>query len=275
MKRFLIPILLSAIALTTFTECSKGPSFIPNKGTVVVLNGMGEKDTIPYTCNFCDSLISDTSLFNEIIRRSTSETRAKLNYPLSFIPRKIELGFAKIDSIILVSSNKVLDSVINAIVKYDYIAKNGYGNELEGDAYSQFYTRGSKILEIQDEIKLENLKFIEGNINRSLSLYDEDKSIEIIPTEEKHLIVITSNTCVDNGSWLVIKLESGEEVQLTSWNDYNCKGTSYFNGFTEEQVQILKNSRIRSIIFHDDESIGFYPPSNKSDYFIQLMDLLY
>ena len=136
-----------------------------------------------------------------------------------------------------------------------------------------FYLVNGLISDISESIKLEDLKFEEKSINRTLSLSYNTSFIEIIQTKDKSLIVKSSVSCVDEGTWLLIKLLNGDEIKLVSWNDFNCDGTSYFRWFTKQQIEKLKTNKIESISVVDDKSVAVIVPKNKSDYFIQLLNL--
>jgi hypothetical protein len=269
---------LLIITLLLFFSCSNKNGqnkIIDNNGKMVVLNGKGISDTVLFQCLGCKENIKDTSVFNSIFREASLRVKNKLSYPLSFDPVRIEITTTVKDSLIDVSSNKLISNVLSVIAKYFYTAKNGYGNELEGNSYVSFYFKDSKIEEIEDKIKLDSLQFNDKIINRTLSLYtpNEDASIEIIPSRDKSLIVITSLNCVDENAWLVIKLENDTEIRLTSWNDFNCEGRAYFNKLSASQQKQLASSPVKFISFVDKKSVSCIVPPNEKDYFIQLISL--
>lgn len=248
-----------------------------NKGEVIVANGKDVKDTIKYSCIGCEENLSDVTIFNKIVNEATDRMRNGLKYPLSFIPKGLELTIIKEDSLYSFSTNNKINDVLLIIADNKYIAKNGYGNELEGESTKSFYVQNGKIKDLKDDIKLPDLEIKDENINRDLTIYsvDNEKSIQIIPTIKKSLIVISTLRCVDEGSWLVIKLSNEKEVKLVSWNDFNCEGTSYFNEFNKEQIVELTSNKVKSIMIVDEEGISCEVPKNQSDYFQQLVKLLY
>lgn len=275
--------ILIVVLTTTFilTSCqgskSKEAEKVKNEGKVIVLNGQGKNDTIDYKGVGCVENIKDTALLNTIIREMSERTKKLLNFPLTFNPQKIELTVIKQDSLYYFDSNKKIENTILVIAKSFYIAKNAYGTEIEGDNMTSFYVKDDKITDLEDQIRLDSLKFDGENINRKLSLYSkyDESAIDILPTKGKDYIVFSSLNCVDEGTWLLIGLENGEEIKLISWNDFNCDGKSYFNPFSSKQVQKLKEVKIKSISIVDKKSVTCMVPKNETDYFIQLMKLMY
>lgn len=276
MKRTLCALFLATIALALFTECSKSPSFIPNTGKVVVLNGQGKYDTITYTCDNCDSLLSDTALFHSVVRKANEEAKNSLKFPRTFVPEKIELNIIRKDGIELVTTDKLLDSVLVFDVKSKFIGKTAMGVEKDSESESRIFSKDGKIIDVENNIKLDSLAFIDNLINRGLLLYDESyEYIHIIPYKNGTIIVLSSLGCVDENSGLHIMLENGDIVRRYSWNDFNCEGKSYFNGFNINDLEILRKNQIEMVRFSsDDKSLSFFPANNQKDYFIQLSKLI-
>lgn len=251
---------------------------VKNDGRVIVLDGQGNNDTIVFKGVGCVENITDTALFNALIKESSERTKRVLNFPLSYNPTELELIVTKEDSLFNFADNKKFENTYKVISKLNYIAKNAFGTEMEGEYYSSYYVVNNKITDISEKIKLEDLKFNEeGIINRTLNLYSVGSTdhIELMPTDRKTYIVSSSISCIDKGAWLVLHLEKNNEIKLVSWNDFNCDGTSYFRSLDEEQIQILKTYKLDYITLTDDNSIVCSVPENESDYFIQLMKLLY
>ena len=257
------------------TNSTKETAKVTNSGKITVENGKGEKDTINFQCIGCEENIKTIELFDKVINEANLLTKNSLNYPLSFVPKSVNLTVIKEDSLYYFANNKKIENVILVIATYIYIAKNGYGNELEGEALNSFYIKDDKVTDLANEIKLENLSFDDKYINRSLAGYGESsKFIEFTPTKAKSIIVKSSLSCVDEGSSFQITLENDEEINLKSWNDFNCDGTSYFRWFTNSQIDKLKASKIKYLyIYSRGESVMVSVPKNKSDYFQQLIDL--
>jgi hypothetical protein len=248
---------------------------VTNNGKTSVENGKGEKDTIDFQCIGCEENIKTIDLFEKVIEEANSLTKNSLNYPLSFVPKSVDLTVIKEDSLFYFDNNKKIENVILIISKYAYIAKNGYGNELEGEAINSFYVKDSKVTDLANEIKLNKLAFDDKYINRTLSGYGKNSEfIEFTPTKDKSIILKSSLGCVDEGSSFQITLENDEEIELKSWNDFNCDGTSYFKWFNVSQINKLKTSRIKYLfIYSRGESVMVSVPKNKSDYFQQLINL--
>ena len=243
-----------------------------NEGTTIVENGKGLNDTIPFKCIGCKENLS-LEMFEKVKNESTKIAKNNLNNPLSFIPQSMDIVIIKEDSLYSFETNKKIDSVITVLTTYKYIGQNAYGTEMSSEQLISFYLVNGLISDISESIKLEDLKFEEKSINRTLSLSYNTSFIEIIPTKDKSLIVKSSVSCVDEGTWLLIKLLNGDEIKLVSWNDFNCDGTSYFRWFTKQQIEKLKTNKIESISVVDDKSVAVIVPKNKSDYFIQLLNL--
>ena len=243
-----------------------------NEGTTIVENGKGSNDTIPFKCIGCKENLS-LEMFEQVKNESSKIAKNNLNNPLSFIPQSMDIVIIKEDSLYSFETNKKIDSVITVLTTYKYIGQNAYGTEMSSEQLISFYLVNGLISDISESIKLEDLKFEEKSINRTLSLSYNTSFIEIIPTKDKSLIVKSSVSCVDEGTWLLIKLLNGDEIKLVSWNDFNCDGTSYFRWFTKQQIEKLKTNKIESISVVDDKSVAVIVPKNKSDYFIQLLNL--
>jgi len=243
-----------------------------NEGTTIVENGKGLNDTIPFKCIGCKENLS-FEIFEKVKNESSKIAKTNLNNPLSFRPLSMDIVIIKEDSLYSFETNKKIDSVLTVITTYKYIGQNAYGTEMSGEQLISFYLVNGIIKDISESIKLEDLKFEDKLINRNLSLSYNNSFIDIIPTKDKSLIVKSSISCVDEGTWLLIKLLNGDEIKLVSWNDFNCDGTSYFKWFSKQQIEKLKSNKIESISVVDDKSVAVLVPNNKSDYFIQLLNL--
>jgi|688.fasta_scaffold112802_3 hypothetical protein len=266
-------ILSSAIFLYSCNNANSAK--VNNSGKITVENGKGEKDTIDFLCTGCKENIKTIVLFDKVINEANLLTKNSLNYPLSFIPKSVDLTVIKEDSLYYFESNKKIENVIHVIAKYAYIAKNSYGNELEGEALNSFYIKDENVKDLENEIKLEKLSFVDKYINRTLAGYGKNSEfIEFTPTKDKLILVQSSLGCVDEGSAFQITLENGEVIELISWNDFNCDGTSYFRWYNTSQIEKLKTSRIKYLfIYSRGESVMVTIPKNKSDYFQQLIGL--
>ncbi len=281
MKNLAIPVLMSLALTWQLSSCSESTNKenestkVENIGKVSVENGAGKKDTIDYVCVGCEELLPSKKEFDMLISEATKRTKETLKYPLSFIPKKVILTLDRVDSLYAFDTNEKMKDIIKVILTYSYIGKNTYGNELEGDHIDWFYLQDMKITDIEDNIRLEPLSIKDGSVNRSLELlnHNGEESLRIIPGKNGSIIAISSLSCVDKGTWLLLNLENGTEIKLVSWNDFNCEGTSYFRAFNADQKEKLKASRLESITVVDDKSIICLVPKNKSDYFQQLVGL--
>ena len=243
-----------------------------NEGTTIVENGKGLNDTIPFKCIGCKENLT-FEMFEVVKNESSKLAKNNLNNPLSFKPVSMDIVVITEDSLYSFETNSKIDSVKTVLTTYKYIGQNAYGTEISGEQIISFYLVNGAVKDISEEIKLEDLKFEGKSINRTLSISYNDKFIEIIPTKDESLIVESSISCVDEGTWFLIKLLNGDEIKLVSWNDFNCEGTSYFRWFSKQQIEKLKSNKIESISIVDDKSVAVIVAKNKSDYFIQLLNL--
>lgn len=226
---------------------------VKDNGKVIVENGKGEKVSINYECTNCSQEIKDTSLFNMIVSEATIKAKNALKFPLSFVPKRINLIVSKEDSLYYFENNKKIENVKLVIIHYYFIGKNAFGVEIEDDFLCELYVKDNKIVDLKNEIKLDSLKFDKkGTINRMLELHssNDDNYILIRPTRDKGLIVLSSLDCVDKGTSLIIHFENNEKIILKSWNDFNCKGTSYFD-LNSNNIENLKENRIKYIFIGD------------------------
>jgi hypothetical protein len=270
-----ISIILLSSAIFLYSCNNANSVKVTNSGKITVENGKGEKDTINFQCIGCEENIKTIVLFDKLINEANLLTKNSLNYPLSFVPKSVDLTVIKEDSLYYFESNKKIENVIHVIAKYAYTAKNSYGNELEGEALNSFYIKDENVKDLENEIKLEKLSFVDKYINRTLAGYGKNSEfIEFTPTKDKLILVQSSLGCVDEGSAFQITLENGEVIELISWNDFNCDGTSYFRWYNTSQIEKLKTSRIKYLfIYSRGESVMVTIPKNKSDYFQQLIGL--
>jgi len=272
MKNFLILILISLQFQSCKSDLTKS-QIVEDTSTVVVKNGKNLNDTINYTCQGCKSLLTKET-FTLIQTEAQNRAKNNLNNPLSFIPVSQNITILKLDSLIDFTTGKKIDSVIVAKINYSYIGKNAYGTEMSGEQLIWIYLVKGQIKDLVNEIKLEDLKFNDKYINRTLFCYKDDKFIELIPTKDKSIIIKSSLGCVDEGASLILTLEDNTEVKILSWNDFNCEGKSYFNPFNQNQVQKLKLSPIKYIhIYSRSKSELLEVPKNQSDYLQQFTKL--
>lgn len=244
---------------------------VSNKGTVFVENGQNKKDTVVYTCLGCNENLKNISELEIIINESSNIIKGNLNVPPSFLPKKMDISIVREDSLYNFSDNKKIKNTFTVVVKYNYTAQNIYGTELAGEQIISFYLQNGKIVDLDSKIRLDKLEYNDGNINRNLYLTSKYGEMLIIPCEDGDLIVKTDG-CVDEGSWLIFTLKNKKEIKLVSWNDFNCKGSSYFK-INSNQVSQLKSSSVDLISFLDDKTITCRVPENQSGYFIEWINL--
>lgn len=274
-KRSLISILSMALIFQACGESPKTTEEITNKGNVVLENGKGEMDSVSYQCAGCKELIHTKKLFDKIVSQASEMAKNGLNFPLSYQPKSMELSIIKEESLVDVENNKKMKDITQVISEIKYIAKNAYGNELEGESLYSFYLQGDKVVDIADKIKLPKLQFEDGFINRTLSGQEgEDQFIEFTPQKDKSIIVKTNLSCVEEAALFQINLENGEKIELNSWNDFNCDGVSYYHWFSDKQIELLKSSKIIDLFFYSDgESVKVDIPKNQRDYFSLLFNI--
>jgi len=253
---------------------------VRNTAVVDVLNGMGKKDTVRYTCDSCDKYIKSTDVLNKIIEQATKEAKASLNNPLSFIPRSIKMTVEPRDSFYYYSTGKRIDSCLMIGIEYDCIGKNAYGTEGQVNASSLIFLVGEKIKDdFLEIIKRKPLSTVNDgkSVDRSLKLYDIDGEgkFTILPTLNTpySLIIKSSISCINKDAILTLMFEDKSELRLRNWNDFNCNGTAYFN-LSAETIENLKTKKIQHISFYSDKQQFARVLPNESDYFIQYISLL-
>lgn len=254
-------------------EKIKEKEVVKNKGEVTVENGKGDLDTISFTCIGCEENLT-FELFEDVKKESTKQAKGNLNNPLSFEPIGMEIMIIKEDSLYSFDTGEKIDSVLTVMTTYEYIGQNAYGTKMSGDQLITFNLVEGKVKDISEETKLIDLTFDEKHINRSLSLFNKDEFIKFMPTKKQSIIVESSLSCVDEDATLIITLKNEEEIKKSSWNDFNCDGVSYFEWFSNSQIEKLKESKIKYLFIHSrGESVMIRVPKNESDYLQQLIDL--
>ena len=82
-------------------------------------------------------------------------------------------------------------------------------------------------------------------------------------------------SCVENNS-LIFLFEDSTKVTLTSWNDFNCKGNSYFD-LRGKEFEKFSTKKIKAIRFQNGRTYETYTyvlmPEQK-DYFITIAELI-
>ena len=125
-------------------------------------------------------------------------------------------------------------------------------------------------------VYLKNLSFDDKYISRVLDVYgDNSEFIEFTPTIEKSIIVKSSLSCVDEGSSFQIIFENDEEINLTSWNDFNCEGDSFFDLANTMLSKMVKP--IKKLMFQDGRSFESYThevSEEDKNFFIEIIDAI-
>jgi len=275
MKNLLLVLLVIFTASSCGEDKLKNEEKVFNSGDVIVKDGKGNNDTIPFKCTGCEENLTELD-FKRVIDESVDLTKETMKYPRSFIPTKLDITLIKEDSLFWFDSSEKIDSVITVIAESNFIAKNGYGNELEGDGVISFTIVDGVIRDISEDIKLPELNFEKGYINRSLSASHNDKFIKITPTKEGMISAVSNISCVDENAILAILLEGTDEnVTITSWNDFNCDGIMLFDGFDKNDIELLKTHQVNGVgVITDGERTSVSIPKNKKTYFKELFTLI-
>jgi hypothetical protein len=248
---------------------------LSNEGVVTVLNGRDQTDSLKYTCDSCKELLKSKKLFDTIISISTLEAKDRLKNKLSFKPMSVSLKIVR-RNFVSYASGGVIDSLLFVIAEYKCIGKNGYGVEGDVESHSLIYVVNDEVKDLSGKLKKEPLQLISGGkgVDRQLYLFGDDGSVTIQPTKlsgEIHLIVSTDEHCVEDAR-LTIYFDDGEKFSINSWNDFNCKSTSYFK-LKPSEIETFRNKPIASVVFSEDETIICRVAENDRDYFIQTIGL--
>lgn len=253
---------------------------IKNADTLMILNGRDQVDTVKYTCDSCESFGITKQTFRKVIDEATSLAKSSLKNQLSFIPMSIRLSLAKQDSLYYYLTNKHIDSCIEFNVDYQCIGKNGYGVENEvKSSYSIFVVGDSVHSNMIEEVRLPpiNIDFTSGGLTRQLSLDNADDNgymtIEPAAVRPFFLILKTSESCVNPGATFTITFADGTKANFRNWNDFNCKGLSYYNVGADD-LELFKTKKVAFVAFYDDDNIIARVPPNQSDYFMQYANLI-
>lgn len=272
-KLFAFLMLITTVLFSSCNSNKETESKVTNEGKTMVQNGKGLNDTVTFKCVGCSENLNLT-MFNEVIKESSNLAKENLKNPLSFKPLSMDILVKKEDSLFSFDTGKKIDSVISIFVTYQCIGQNAYGTEQSVEQIQSLTLVNGKIQDISKDVKLDSLRFDDGYVNRSLSVYESDNYIKLTPTKDKGLIVESSLSCVDEGTTFMIQLVNGEKIELKSWNDFNCDGISYFNFYTKSQQLKLKNTGIKYLyIYSRGKSVLVGVPKNKSDYLQQLISL--
>jgi hypothetical protein len=251
-----------------------------SNGKVPVKNGKGEIDSVEYSCLGCDSLITEQRLFTAMVNKATEEVKDNLNFPLTFVPKKIKIIAAAEENRRYYDTDSLIENLWWISVTYDYIANNAYNTPISGDKLITFYILDGKIQKDFDEkLKLDELKFNEdGIINRELIATRDDSYLSVTPyydnkMKDFNLIIKSSHTCVDYRAELMINFKDKSKYSLYSWNDFNCDPVSYFT-LTKKDFNAIAEKPVESIgLYSRGDLVMCWLDKNQVDYFIQLAKL--
>jgi hypothetical protein len=283
------------LSVVVFFIVSCGNKLVKNEGIISVKNGKGEDCKISYICKGCEENGIEKEAFDSVSVYITKETRNGLKYPLSFVPVKFSITVEKKDSVYYYDTNEKIENLHTVDYSYDYIAKNAYGNELEGNETGIVYLINGLPADLSDKIRLDSLSIIYEKdelciLNRSLFISDgDDEYIHITPyirsVDKKYmgyfigkkgdvfLQIKSSYTCVDKDAELKFELDNGEKLIFQSQNDYNCDGKAYYV-LSKGDVSKFKNNKLRFVFMYYKKTIGSYVAYNKTDYFQQLAKIV-
>ena len=115
-----------------------------------------------------------------------------------------------------------------------------------------------------------------ANIEKTLGFrIDPNITIKKDKKVVENLIItmVGLESCNENNT-LIILFENGDKITLTSWNKFNCKGTSYFS-LTPSTIEKLKDNEISKIRLTNGKSYkSFTSELTYKNYFIELISLL-
>jgi hypothetical protein len=87
------------------------------------------------------------------------------------------------------------------------------------------------------------------------------------------ITMVGLENCNENNT-LIILFENGDKITLTSWNKFNCKGTSYFS-LIPSTIEKLKENEISKIRLTNGKSYkSFTSELTYKNYFIELFSIL-
>lgn len=280
MKKYL-PILLLLILTYSCGEKSStsGESEVKNSGTLKLKNGKDEIVDVKYGCIGCKEYLKDIKEFDKVIEYINEFRKDYLKYPLSYIPRNLQIKITKGDSLKYYNTGKNIEGLLLIRCQMNYIAKNGYGNELEDDSDDLLYYLNGSFKDLDEEIELPKLAedTYEGAVNRDLIVYDNStgESIRLVAFLSQDGFLLEIDGCVEEGAGIYFSLEGEEPMRFSNVAKFNCKGTSVINNFTKSQVEKLKTKKLKYIAVYKnrtDRVLGSVN-ENEQDYLMQFFEL--
>lgn len=145
-------------------------------------------------------------------------------------------------------------------------------------SFSQTKSDTVSVVSIVDEMS--GKSFI--STTQKLIVANEDKtkgfSLDILFASELTLFskMVGIGGCNENDQ-LIILLENGEKINMTSWKSFNCKGEGYFR-LTQTIIEKLRLSPLSKIRITNGRSYDSYTGDvdiEDKNYFIQLFNSYY
>lgn len=254
-------------------------------------NGKNETVTVPYERTDLSNFSINKKIFQVIIDEIRNKTIGTLKHPLSFNPSNIVIDIYPSDNLKYSETKKNVGPVIYVKSTIYFSAKNGFGNEIEGENFDVFYVKNGIVnRELSKQIELTPLKLDVSSglsfINRKLlAINDKFEFIQITPT-------LTIN---NDGIYLIVKsplerdvfnreiyffftYEAGlnNDIKFSLRENYSTnedKTISYYD-LSKEQINVLKKRKLSGMrIENYSESVYCSVDENMQTYFIEFFSL--
>lgn len=145
-------------------------------------------------------------------------------------------------------------------------------------SFSQIKTDTVSVVNVVDEMSGESFM----TTTKKLIIANEDKtkgfSLEVLLVSELTLLskMVGIGGCNENDQ-MIILLENGEKINMTSWKKFNCKGEGYFR-LSKNIIEKLRLSPLSKIRITNGRTYDNYTGEVDDDdknYFIQLFNSYY
>lgn len=129
------------------------------------------------------------------------------------------------------------------------------------------------------KMRAESLKLLRNNsFSSNFNVCSKDGCIEITPfygeISKKLDMSVKGHIVSYKGTVLKMELENSIIIEKKSFNEFNTTGTLFFLPFTEDEKELLAESKVKSVSLIDENKAIVCPvPENESDYFILLMKI--
>lgn len=110
-----------------FLVFSCKPSVYEGRGIIEIKNGRDELVEVEYVTEKLDA-----KKFFEIVEEANFQSKLKCNYPRTYIPKRVEITLDE-------------ETELEFMVRFEYIAENGYGVESISHDYFRFSSEGEFI----------------------------------------------------------------------------------------------------------------------------------